>query len=182
MAALDQIVRQGKALYVGISSYDPEQTAEAVEILNRLSTRCLIHQPRYSMLDRTAEKGLLDVLETHGIGCIAFCPLAQGLLTDKYLDGIPADSRAAKPHGFLQADKITPELIKKVRSLNKLAKQRSQSLAQMALAWILKDSRVTSVIIGASKPEQIEQNVAALASTDFTSDELERIDDILKSD
>ncbi|KKL54930.1 hypothetical protein LCGC14_2260480, partial [marine sediment metagenome] len=180
MAALDQAVRQGKALYAGISSYDAEQTLRAASILKELNNPCLIHQPRYSMLDRWVEDGLLDVLESEGVGCIAFCPLAQGRLTDKYLDGIPADSRAASEHGFLKRTAITTELVAKVTTLNKIAADRDQSLAQMALAWVLKDERVTSVLIGASKVEQIEENVATLKNLKFTADELAAIEAALK--
>ncbi len=181
MAALDHAVRRGKAIYAGISNYNPQQTAEAAKILRNLGTPCLIHQPRYSMLDRTVEKGLLDVLEKEGIGCIAFCPLAQGCLTDRYLHGIPPDSRAAKPHGFLKAGQITPQLLEKVGQLNKLAADRGQSLAQMALAWVLKDHRITSAVIGASRPQHIEQNVGALAHLQFTAEELMAIDKILST-
>jgi L-glyceraldehyde 3-phosphate reductase len=180
MAALDYAVRSGKALYAGISNYDPEQTAAAAAVLKQLGSPCLIHQARYSMLNRWLEDALLDVLDNEGIGCIAFCPLAQGLLTDKYLKGIPSDSRAAKPHSFLKRQTITPDLLKKVRSLNHLAADRGQSLAQMALAWVLRDSRITSVLTGASRPEQIKQNVAALEKLEFTADELTRIDEILE--
>jgi len=180
MSALDQAVRMGKSLYAGISSYTPEQTKRAAAILKHLGTPCLIHQPRYSMLDRRIEDGLLDVLEDGGIGCIVFCPLAQGLLTDKYLSGIPEDSRAAKPHGFLQSEQVTTELLEKVRALNKIATERGQTLAQMALVWTLRDPRVTSSLIGASKVEQIEENIAALENNKFTADELKRIDQILQ--
>lgn len=179
MSALDQAVRMGKSLYAGISSYTPEQTEHAAAILKHLGTPCLIHQPRYSILDRRIEDGLLDVLEDQGIGCIVFCPLAQGLLTDKYLKGIPKDSRAAKPHGYLQRKQVTTELIEKVRALNEMASGRNQTLAQMALAWTLRDPRITAALIGASKVEQIEQNVAALENNKFTADELENIDEIL---
>ena len=179
MGALDQIVRSGKALYAGISSYNPEQTAEASRILKQLGTPCLIHQPSYSMLNRTIENGLLDVLEAEGIGCIAFCPLAQGLLTNRYLNGIPEGSRASKPWGFLKAERITEDVLAKVRALNDIAAKRGQSLAQMALAWVLRDSRVTSALIGASKVKQIEENVAALDKLDFSADELGRIDQAL---
>jgi len=179
MSALEQAVRMGKALYVGISSYNPQQTRRAAEILNNLRTPCLIHQPRYSMLDRWIEDGLLDVLEDQGIGCIVFCPLAQGLLTDKYLSGIPEDSRAAKPHGFLQSEQVTTQLLEKVRALNEMASRRNQTLAQMSLAWTLRDPRVTSALIGASKVAQIEENVAALENDKFTTDELKNIDEIL---
>lgn len=179
MSALDQAVRMGKALYVGISSYTPQQTERAAAILKNLGTPCLIHQPRYSMLDRRIEDGLLDVLEDQGIGCIVFCPLAQGLLTDKYLSGIPGDSRAAKPHGFLQSEQVTTQLLEKVRALSEMASGRNHTLAQMALAWTLRDQRVTSSLIGASKVEQIEENVAALENNKFAADELKNIDEIL---
>lgn len=182
MGALDSAVKQGKALYAGISSYDAEQTAEAAKILKKMGTPCLIHQPSYSMLNRWVEDGLLDVLGDEGIGCIVFCPLGQGVLSDKYLNGIPKDSRAANPHGFLQRDSITPELLEKVRSLNEIASNREQTLAQMALAWVLRDKRVTSALIGASKIEQIEQNVKALENLDFKKDELSKINEILKQD
>ncbi len=178
MTALDLIVRQGKALYVGISNYSAEQTSRAAALLKQLGTPCLIHQPRYSMLDRWVEGGLLDVLGKEGIGCIVFSPLAQGLLTDKYLGGIPKDSRAAKPYSFLKPEKITEDLLKKINALNKMAKARGQSLAQMALSWVLKDKRVTSVLVGTSKVEQIEENVAVLKKGDFTIDELQQIDNI----
>ncbi len=179
MSALADAVKQGKALYAGISSYNPEQTTKAAKILKQSGTPCLIHQPKYSMLNRWVEDGLLDVLEAEGIGCIVFCPLAQGRLTDKYLGGIPEDSRAAKPDGFLKREQITEELLEKVRSLNELAVKRGQSLAQMALAWVLRDERVTSALIGASKVEQIEQNVAALDNPEFSADELRKVDKIL---
>jgi L-glyceraldehyde 3-phosphate reductase len=180
MSALDQAVRQGKALYIGISSYKPPQTLQASKILKGMQNRCLIHQPSFSMLDRWIEDGLLDVLGSEGIGCIAFCPLAQGLLTDKYLKGIPQDSRAAKPHGFLKSSQVTDEIRKKIVSLNKIAAARSQTLAQMALAWVLRDKRVTSALIGASKVEQIDQNIAALENLQFTPEELSQIDAVLK--
>lgn len=179
MGALDQAVRQGKALYVGLSNYNAEQTQKAVDILKQLGTPCLIHQPSYSMFNRWIEDGLLEVLEKEGIGCIAFSPLAQGMLTDKYLKGIPEDSRAAKPHGYLKEREITEERLNKIRKLNQLAEERGQTLAQMALAWILRDGRVTSVLIGASKVSQIEENSAALNNLDFTQEELKRIDVIL---
>ena len=180
MGALDQAVRSGKALYAGISSYDAKQTAAAVKILRELGTPCLIHQPKYSMFDRWVEDGLLDVLGDEGVGGIAFCPLAQGLLTDRYLKGIPDGSRASKPYSFLKKDDIDEHHLAEVRQLNDLAAGRGQSLAQMALAWVLRDSRMTSALIGASRVEQIEQNVAALANLSFTADELARIDAILK--
>jgi L-glyceraldehyde 3-phosphate reductase len=179
MGALDQAVRSGKALYAGISSYDPTQTAQAAKVLRALGTPCLIHQPKYSMFDRTVEHGLLDVLGNEGVGVIAFCPLAQGLLSDRYLNGIPADARAAKPHGFLKRQDIDNRRLAQVRALNDVAHARGQSLAQMALAWILRDSRMTSALIGASRVEQIEQNVACLTNLAFSSDELELIDTIL---
>ncbi len=179
MAALDHIVRQGKALYVGISSYDAEQTRQAARILRQLGTPCLIHQPIYNMFNRWIEDGLLDVLDEEGIGCIVFSPLAQGLLTDRYLKGIPADSRAGKPHGFLKPAHITEEKLAKVRKLNRIAKARGQSLAQMAVAWILRLPGITSVLVGASRVQQVEDNVAALDNLEFTNDELESIERIL---
>lgn len=181
MMALDQAVRQGKALYVGISSYSAEQTRMASEILRSLGTPCLIHQPRYSMVDRWVEDGLLDTLEELGIGCIAFSPLEQGLLTDKYLKGIPENSRAAKPTGFLQKDQVTPEKISIVQKLNDIALQRGQSLAQMAIAWLLKDKRVTSVLIGASSVEQLQNNLDTLQNLHFDSHELDTIKTIIES-
>ncbi|WP_445488732.1 L-glyceraldehyde 3-phosphate reductase [Niallia sp. 03133] len=181
MGALDQIVRQGKALYVGISSYSAEQTREAVKILNELGTPLLLHQPSYSMFNRWIEDGLQDVLEKNGVGSIAFCPLAQGLLTNKYLSGVPRDSRAAKPTGFLGENQVTEEIIHRVKKLNEIAGERGQSLAQMSLAWVLRGGKVTSALIGASKVSQIEDNVAALQNLDFSKEELARIEDILKS-
>jgi L-glyceraldehyde 3-phosphate reductase len=179
MSALDQAVRSGKALYAGISSYNPEQTATAVKVLRALGTPCLIHQPKYSMFERTIEGGLLDVLGTEGVGGIAFCPLAQGLLTDRYLKGIPAGSRASKPYSFLKKNDIDEHRLTQIRALNEIAAERGQSLAQMALAWVLRDGRMTSALIGASRVEQIEQNVAALANLAFSAEELVRIDAIL---
>jgi L-glyceraldehyde 3-phosphate reductase len=179
MQSLDRAVRSGKALYAGISSYDAKQTAAAAKILQQLGTPCLIHQPKYSMFDRWIENGLLDVLGDEGVGGIAFCPLAQGLLTDRYLNGIPSGSRASKPHSFLKKQDIDEHRLGQVRALNKLAGEREQSLAQMALAWVLRDGRMTSALIGASRVEQIEQNVAALANLDFSEHELARIDTIL---
>ncbi len=179
MAALDQIVRSGKALYVGISSYSPEQTKQAARILRELGTPSLIHQPVYHMFNRGIEDGLLDVLDEEGIGCIVFSPLAQGLLTDKYLGGIPEDSRASKPHGFLKRDQITPDKIQRVQKLNVLARERGQSLAQMAIAWVLRHKGMTSALIGANKVSQVEDCVAALKNLSFTEAELARIDDIL---
>jgi L-glyceraldehyde 3-phosphate reductase len=179
MGALDQAVRSGRALYAGISSYSATQTAAAVKILRELGTPCLIHQPRYSMFDRWVENGLLDVLGQEGVGGIAFCPLAQGLLTDRYLKGIPEGSRASKSYSFLKKSEVNEEHLAKIRALNELAAQRGQSLAQMALAWVLRDDRMTSALIGASRVEQIEQNVAALANLNFSGEELARIDAIL---
>ncbi|MBN1437150.1 MAG: L-glyceraldehyde 3-phosphate reductase [Sedimentisphaerales bacterium] len=180
MAALDQAVRQGKTLYVGISSYDADQTTHAAKILRQMGTPCLIHQPSYSILNRWVEDGLLDVLKAEGIGSIAFCPLAQGLLTDKYLKDIPADSRAAKPHGFLKKESVTEDVRTKVKAMNALAQARGQSLAQMALAWVLREGRITSALIGASRVEQIVQNVAALDNLEFTEEELKKIDAIVE--
>jgi len=181
MSALDQAVRSGKALYAGISSYDAQQTEKATKILRELSTPCLIHQPAYSMFQRWIEDGLLDVLGKEGVGCIAFCPLAQGMLTDRYLDGIPSDSRASKPHGFLKPKDLDEPRLNQVRALRQLAGERNQTVAQMALAWVLRDDRVTSALIGASRLEQIEQNVSALANLKFSDDELGSIDRILAS-
>ncbi|RZK56327.1 MAG: L-glyceraldehyde 3-phosphate reductase, partial [Pedobacter sp.] len=155
MAALDLIVRQGKALYVGISNYKASEAEKAIDILQKLGTPCLIHQPKYSMFERWVEDGLMDVLGNKGVGCIPFSPLAQGLLTDKYLDGIPADSRVATSGVFLNQNSITPEKVEKVKKLNEIAQDRGQKLVHMALAWLLKDERVTSVLIGASKPAQV---------------------------
>lgn len=177
--ALDAAVRQGKALYAGISAYSPEETRRAAGLLRELGTPCLIHQPRYSMFDRSVEDGLLAALEEESIGCIVFSPLAQGMLTDRYLDGIPDDSRAAKAHGFLRPEAITVERVAKIRQLSEMARQRSQSLAQMAVAWVLRHSAVTSAVVGASRVEQIEDCLAALENASFTDDELEEIDRIL---
>ncbi len=181
MMALDQAVRQGKALYVGISNYPAAMALKAAQILKDLGTPCLIHQPKYSMFERWVEEGLLNVLEHEGIGCIPFSPLAQGLLTDKYLDGIPEGSRAAKSWGFLQPEQVAPA-IEKVKKLNEIAKQRGQSLAQMALVWLLKDKRVTSVLIGASSIPQLDDNVAALNNRQFSKSELEKIEQILSGE
>jgi L-glyceraldehyde 3-phosphate reductase len=175
MGALDSAVRQGKALYAGISSYGPEQTREAAAILRQLGTPLLIHQPSYSLLDRWIEDGLLDALEETGSGTIVFSPLAQGLLTDKYLDGIPAGSRASRGDS-LSADEVTPELLERVRDLGAIAAERGQTLAQMALAWVLRDPRVTSALVGASSVAQLEANVAALQNLEFSGEELARID------
>lgn len=175
LGALDSAVRQGKALYVGISSYSGERTEEAVAILRRLGTPLLIHQPSYSMLNRWIEEDLLDVLGREGVGCIAFSPLSQGMLTDRYLDGIPADSRAAQ-HKSLDPARFTEQYTKQIRSLHELARRRGQTLAQLALSWALRDARVTSVLVGASSVAQLEQNVGALSCLDFSADELAEID------
>jgi len=175
MGALDTAVRQGKALYVGISSYSAHKTREAAEILRGLGTPLVIHQPSYSMFNRWIEDELLDTLEDEGIGCIAFSPLAQGMLTDRYLGGIPEGSRASRP-GTLSQDLITDETLEKIRALNEIAQGRGQTLAQLALAWTLRDPRLTSALFGASSVEQLEGNVAALERLDFSSDELEEID------
>ena len=179
MGALDAAVRQGKALYAGISNYPHELTRKASQILRQMGTPCLIHQARYSMFDRWVEGGLLDVLEEEGIGCIVFSPLAQGLLTNKYLNGIPEGSRAAKANTHLESSAVTPEKVAKARKLNEIALQRGQSLAQMALAWLLKDRRVTSVLVGASSVNQLQDNLKTLTCTDFTEDELQAIEKIL---
>ncbi len=179
MLALDYAVRSGRALYAGISSYNPEQTRRAAAILRDLGTPCLIHQPVYSMFNRWIEPELLDVLAEEGIGCIVFSPLAQGLLTGKYLQGIPADSRAAKPHGFLKPEQVTDDKLAKVRRLNEIAQARGQSLTQLALAWVLRHPGMTSALIGASKVSQIEECVASLANLTFSADELAQIDAVL---
>ncbi|MHA4845799.1 L-glyceraldehyde 3-phosphate reductase [Flavitalea antarctica] len=181
MNALDLIVRQGKALYVGISSYSPPETEKACAILKSLGTPCLIHQPKYSMFERTIENGLLDVIEKNGLGCIPFSPLAQGLLTNKYLQGIPEGSRAAshRGNGAIEEDAITEDKIAKVKLLNELAAKRGQNLAQMALSWVLRDKRITTVLIGASKPAQVTDSLQCLYSTTFSASELREIDHIL---
>ena len=176
MGALDTAVRSGKALYAGISSYSAERTAEAADILRRMGTPLLIHQPSYSMLNRWIEGGLLDVLGHEGVGCIAFSPLAQGVLTGKYLNGIPAGSRATQSGGSLDAGQLTEQTLAHIRSLNKIASARGQSLAQLALAWALRDERVTSVLIGASSVAQLEENLAAVTNTTFSDEELAAID------
>lgn len=178
MGALDHVVKQGKALYAGISNYNAEQTKKAVKILKELGTPCLIHQPRYSMFDRWVEDGLLDVLEDNGVGCIPFSPLAQGMLTNRYLGGIPQGSRASKGV-FLKPDMITPERLKQIKDLNEVAVSRKQTLAEMALAWLLKDKRITSVLIGASSTEQLNDNLKCLENLQFTNDELKKINTIL---
>jgi L-glyceraldehyde 3-phosphate reductase len=175
MGALETAIRSGKALYVGISSYSAEHTREAVEILRSLGTRLLIHQPSYSMLNRWIEDGLLDVLGEEGIGCIGFSPLAQGVLTDRYLDGIPEGSRASRS-GSLHQDQLNEQTLAKVRALNEIAARRGQTLAQLALAWTLRDPRVTSTLVGASSVEQLENNVAALGRLELSDDELAEID------
>jgi L-glyceraldehyde 3-phosphate reductase len=180
MAALDLIVRQGKALYVGISNYKADDAAKAIAMLKERGTPCLIHQPKYSLFERWVEGGLLDVLEHSGVGCIPFSPLAQGLLTNRYLNGIPDDSRAGRSGVFLKPEQITEEKLTKIRQLNEIATKRGQSLAQMALAWVLKDPRITSVLIGASKPEQVTDSIRCLKNTDFSSEELSSIEAILK--
>lgn len=179
MGALDQIVRQGKALYVGISSYSAEETEKAAKILKEMGTPCLIHQPSYNMFDRWIEDGLLDVLGDQGVGCIVFSPLAQGLLSDKYLQGIPEGSRASKKGTYLHKEDITSEKLEKVKALNEIAQQRGQTLAQMALVWLLRDERVTSVLIGASSVDQMKENLKALDTISFTDEELETIEKIL---
>ncbi len=179
MEALSDIVRSGKALYVGISNYTPAQTAQAASILKKNNTPCIIHQGRYSMLARTPEEGLLDTLEAENIGFVAFSPLAQGLLTNKYITSIPDDSRAAKQSGYLKLEQVNEDVMHKVRQLNTLAIERGQTLAQMATSWILRDSRVTTVVVGASSTLQLRDNIASINSKVFTSDELNIIDSIL---
>lgn len=182
MGTLDLMVRQGKALYVGISSYQPEEAARAFEILKQLGTPCLIHQPKYSMFDRWVEDGLLDTVEEHGVGCIPFSPLAQGLLSNKYLKGIPEGSRAAahRGNGAIDENQVSEATIAKVKQLNELAINRGQNLAQMALSWILKDKRITSVLIGVSKPEQVTDSIKCLDNIVFSDEELNQINAILK--
>ena len=179
MAALDHAVRSGKALYVGISSYSPEQTRQASDILLQLGTPCVIHQPRYSLFDREIENGLLDVLSKTGMGCIAFSPLAQGLLSNRYLGGVPEDSRAAKAHGHLQREQVTVEKLSQIRQLNEIAQARGQSLAQMAVSWVLRQPQITSAIIGASRTAHIDEAVAAIAHRRFADEELAAIDRVL---
>ncbi len=180
MGALDHIVRQGKALYAGISNYPADKTKDALQILKELGTPCLIHQAKYSMFERWVEGGLLDVLGNQGVGCIAFSPLAQGLLTNKYLKGIPEDSRAGRSYGFLTQEEITDEIINKVSKLNDIAVNRGQTLAQMALAWVLRDDRVTSVLIGASSEAQINDGIKCMENLSFSEKELNNIDQIIK--
>ena len=179
MTALDHLVRQGKALYVGLSNYPAELAAQAITLLKALGTPCLIHQPKYSMFERTPETGLLEVLAEQGVGSIAFSPLAGGMLTDRYLNGIPEDSRAASGSRFLSGDQLTPEKMDKVQRLNALAQRRGQKLSQMALAWVLRGDRVTSVLIGASKTSQIDDAVQMLGNRRFSADELAEIETIL---
>jgi L-glyceraldehyde 3-phosphate reductase len=180
MQALDHIVRSGKAMYVGISNYPADKTAEAARMLRQLGTPCLIHQPAYSMFNRWVEDGLIQTLKEEGVGCIAFSPLAQGLLTDRYLGGIPEGSRASKEHGFLKPAHITDDKIEKVKKLNEMAKKRGQTLAQMSLAWVLRHETMTSVLIGASKVSQIEDAVGTLNNVDLSAQELAEIEKILK--
>ena len=179
MTALDLIVRQGKALYVGLSNYKPAEAKEAFKILKELGTPCIIHQPKYSMFERTPEQGLLDLLADEKVGCIPFSPLAQGMLTNKYLKGIPATSRAAKATGFLQAEAITPERLNQINSLNDIADSRSQTLAQMALAWVLRQPAVTSVLVGASSSAQLADSLKTLDNLSFSEAELNQIEAIL---
>jgi L-glyceraldehyde 3-phosphate reductase len=178
MGALDTAVRSGRALYAGISAYNAEQTSQALKILRGLGTPCLIHQPKYSMFVREPEQGLLDVLGTEGVGCIVFSPLAQGLLSDRYLQGIPEDSRAAR-NFFLKKASIDDKLLAKIRSLNEIARRRGQTLAEMAVAWVLRDPRVTSALVGTSKVSQVDDNVAALKNLRFEAEELRAIDSVL---
>ncbi len=180
MGALDQIVRQGKALYVGISQYNAEDTEKAAKILKEQKTPFLIHQPRYNMMDRWVEDGLLDTLEKIGIGSIVFSPLEQGILTSKYLHGIPEDSRAATEGSYLDKSQITDEVVNQVQQLNEMAENRGQSLAQMAVAWLLKDKRVTSVLVGVSKVSQLKDNIEAINNINFSTEELNKIEEILK--
>jgi L-glyceraldehyde 3-phosphate reductase len=177
MGALDLMVKQGKALYVGLSNYQPSEAEKAFEILKDLGTRCLIHQPKYNIFDRWIEDGLLNLLKVSGVGSICFSPLAQGILTDKYLSGLPKDSRAIKESPFLTTDQVL-ETLPKIIALNKIAKDRNQTLAQMAISWILKDNRITSVLIGASKTEQILDSVKAIENTQFSKEELNKINEI----
>jgi len=188
MMALDSIAKQGKALYVGLSNYDAEQTEKAIAILRNLGTPCLIHQPKYSMFVRwveephgTAKKSLLEVLENNGVGCIPFSPLAQGMLSDRYLSGIPEGSRASKSWGFLKSNEITEKKLNAIKELNEIAKKRKQSLAQMALSWLLKDKRVTSVLIGVSSVEQLQNNLGCLDNLEYTDEELKKIEKVLKT-
>ena len=180
MTALDLIVRQGKALYAGISNYKPAEATHAIALLNKLGTPCIIHQPKYSMFERWVENGLLDLLEKEHVGCIPFSPLAQGLLTNKYINGIPPDSRIAKGVGFLNQEQVTEEKLAQIKALNIMAEQRGQTLAQMSLSWILKDKRITSVLVGASKPDQLLDSLKCKENIHFSEKELFAIDNILK--
>jgi len=189
MMALDTIIRQGKALYAGVSNYDAEQTEKAIQILKSLGTPCLIHQPKYSMFVRWVEephaktkKSLLDVLGANGVGCIPFSPLAQGMLSDRYLSGIPEGSRASKSWGFLKSNEITEEKLNAIKKLNEIAKNRKQSLAQMALSWLLKDKRVTSVLVGVSSLEQLDNNLGSLEHLDYTTEESSAIESVLREE
>jgi L-glyceraldehyde 3-phosphate reductase len=179
MGALDYIVRSGRALYAGISMYPPDLTRQATKILHQMGTPCLIHQPNYSLFDRWVEDGLLDALAEEGIGCIVFSPLEQGLLTDRYLKGIPVDSRAGKPDTYLSQEDVTEEKVGKVRKLNEIAQKRGQSMAQLALAWVLRQPAVTSALVGASRVSQVEDSVATLNRLDFSQEELSAIEKIL---
>ncbi len=180
MGALDHIVKQGKALYVGISQYSAQETSKAAKILKKLGTPCLIHQPRYNMMDRWVEDGLLDTLENEGIGAIAFSPLQQGILTNKYLKGFPKNSRAVKDGRYLNVEQINKEILLKVEKLNSIAKTRDQSLAQMAISWLLKDKRITSVLVGASSSEQLLDSLRSLNNIEFSTDTLYEIEQVLK--
>ncbi|MBP9194914.1 MAG: aldo/keto reductase [Saprospiraceae bacterium] len=180
MGALVQALDSGKALYVGLSSYDAEQTLLALDILEEMGVSCLIHQPKYSMFVRDPEEGLLDVLRENGVGCIPFSPLAQGLLTDRYLHGIPADSRAAKPHGFLHPEDVSDQRISQVMALKSMADAREQSISQLAIAWLLRTSQITTVLIGASSVDQLSNNLKSIHNTSFSVEELNTIDNILK--
>ena len=180
MGTLDQFVRSGKALYVGVSSYSPEDTMKAAEILKSLGTPCRIHQPKYNLFFRDIEKGLFDVLRSEGIGCAVFSPLQQGILTGKYLNGIPEDSRAGRPEGFLKPENITEEMLNKVRKLSKIAEQRGQTLSQMAVSWTLRRPEVTTSIVGARKIEHLDDALKASRNIEFTTEELKKIDDIFQ--
>lgn len=180
MMALDQVVRQGKALYAAISNYPADRAAEAINILRELGTPCLIHQPKYSLFERKPEEGLLDVLQRDGVGCIAFSPLAGGVLTDRYLHGVPEDSRAASGSRFLNADQLTADKMAKVQQLNAIAQRRGQKLAQMALAWVLRQPAMTSVLIGASKTSQIDDAVQMLQQNPLSAEELQEIESVLR--
>ncbi|VXB64580.1 aldo-keto reductase [Flavobacterium sp. 9AF] len=180
MSALDYAVRSGKAMYAGISNYSAEETEKAIAILKELGTPCIVHQAKYSMFERWVEERLLDVLQTNGLGCVAFSPLAQGLLTTKYLKGIPENSRAANPNGYLQSSEITEDKLQKISALNNLALERSQTLAQMAIAWLLKKEIITTVLVGASSVNQLLDSIGSLKKLEFSSNELQQIEDILK--